>query len=135
MIWHAVPVREAASILKTNTENGLSPDEAARRIEEFGKNRIEAGRGRPLLVRFLLQFKDFMILILLAAAAVSFVTSWVAGKIDFIDPLIIFAIVTVNAVSASAGGQARGSSQRSCRTSAAASDTGVRTGAGPRGRA
>lgn len=61
------------------------------------KNILCSGKRKSLLKRFLAQFSDFMIIILLAAAAISFFISLVAGDGDFLDPVIILVIVVLNA--------------------------------------
>ena len=61
---------EVLKELKTS-ETGLSENEAGKRLEQNGKNRLEAAKGKSLIRRFLEQLMDPMILILLAAAAVS----------------------------------------------------------------
>ncbi|PIZ90972.1 hypothetical protein COX86_02145, partial [Candidatus Micrarchaeota archaeon CG_4_10_14_0_2_um_filter_60_11] len=69
--WHHA--QTAAKVLKEQESgaNGLTEEEASRRLEKHGKNALkEAPRESPLTM-FLGQFKDFMILLLLAAAAVS----------------------------------------------------------------
>lgn len=63
-----------------------------------GKNCINITKKKSILSRFLAQFSDFMILVLLAAAAISFWVSYVSGDGDFVDPIIILVIVVLNAV-------------------------------------
>ena len=55
----------------SSNENGLTPGEAARRLEQNGKNKLAEGKKASLLKRFIDQLLDPMILILLAAAAIS----------------------------------------------------------------
>lgn len=98
MNWHHLTVAEAAKTLHVNIEKGLSQKEAEKRQKKFGKNKLEDKKPKPLLFRFLEQFKDFMILILLLAALVSFFVSYLEGKMDFTDPLIIFCIIFLNAL-------------------------------------
>lgn len=62
------------------TEQGLSSSEAEKRLAEFGHNELEEGEKRSILVKFIEQFKDLMIIILVAAAILSVVTS--GGKIS-----------------------------------------------------
>ena len=57
------------------TEQGLSSSEAEKRLAEFGHNELEEGEKRSILVKFIEQFKDLMIIILVAAAILSVVTS------------------------------------------------------------
>ncbi len=78
-------------------ESGLSRDEAARRLETNGKNRLEEAKGKSLIVRFFEQLADPMIIILLAAAAISGGLAAVEGG-GFADVIIILAVVIVNAV-------------------------------------
>jgi magnesium-transporting ATPase (P-type) len=89
---HALPVADLVVAIETNIENGLSEDEARRRWERFGANRIteETGSGRwALLIR---QFSDVLVLILLAAALISglFLGDWLEAG-------VIVAIVLINA--------------------------------------
>ena len=90
---------DAEQVLKevASTESGLSPAEAARRLEANGKNKLAEGKKDSLLKRFIDQLMDPMILILLAAAAISGVLAIVGGE-SFTDVIIILAVVIVNAV-------------------------------------
>ena len=97
LAFHTVPIEEALARLQTNRQ-GLTAAEADRRRKEQGENSIETAKKRGLLRRFFAQFKDFMILILLAAAGISFVTSWLNHETDYVDSIIILVIVVVNAV-------------------------------------
>ncbi|MBQ5638819.1 MAG: hypothetical protein IIV06_07205, partial [Alistipes sp.] len=71
--------------------------EANARLEKYGKNRLAAAKGKSIIVRFLEQLKDPMILILLAAALISGVLSVVENE-SFADVIIILAVVIINAV-------------------------------------
>lgn len=79
------------------TKDGLSSAEAAKRLEENGKNKLAAAKGKSLIRRFLEQLADPMIIILLVAAAISGVLAVVEGE-SFADVIIILAVVIVNAV-------------------------------------
>ena len=79
------------------TEKGLTTEEARRRLEKHGKNRLKAEKGKPLILRFFEQMADPMILILLAAAAISGVLAVVENE-SFSDVIIILAVVIINAV-------------------------------------
>ncbi|MDR1914392.1 MAG: calcium-translocating P-type ATPase, PMCA-type [Clostridiales bacterium] len=96
MYW-SISSEEAAKRLETDPINGLSPIEAEKRLKTHGFNRLREGKTNGLLMKFFLQFNDFMILILLAAAAVSLVVSFMNGERDLAEPLIILAIVILNA--------------------------------------
>ena len=78
-------------------EGGLSSEEAAVRLEKNGKNRLKAAKGKSLIVRFLSQLADPMIIILLVAAAISGGLAVTQGE-SFADVIIILSVVIVNAV-------------------------------------
>ena len=80
------------------SESGLSQAEAQKRLEENGKNRLEAAKGKSLIRRFLEQLADPMIIILLAAAAISGVLAAMEPEGEFVDVIIILAVVIINAV-------------------------------------
>lgn len=88
--------KEVLASLETS-ENGLSGAEAQKRLEENGKNRLEAAKGKSLIRRFLEQLADPMIIILLVAAAISGVLAVIESE-SFADVIIILAVVIVNAV-------------------------------------
>ena len=77
--------------------DGLQQQEAERRLAQDGKNRLAAAKGKSLFRRFLEQLADPMILILLAAAAVSGVLAFVEND-SFADVIIILAVVIINAI-------------------------------------
>ena len=79
------------------SDDGLRQAEAERRLEQDGKNRLAAAKGKSLFRRFLEQLADPMILILLAAAAVSGVLAAVEND-SFADVIIILAVVVINAI-------------------------------------
>ena len=91
---------DANEVLKQmgTSENGLSSSEAAKRLEENGKNRLEAGKGKSIFRRFMEQLADPMIIILLAAAAVSGILAAMEPEGEFVDVIIILAVVIINAV-------------------------------------
>lgn len=80
-------------------DGGISADEAERRLGEYGKNELQGQKKKNIFMRFLLQFKDIMVIILLCAAAVTAVIAIVEKNYsDFIDVGIILAIVIINAI-------------------------------------
>lgn len=78
-------------------ENGLSQQEAARRLEKFGHNKLAEGKKDSLLKRFLDELADPMIIILIVAAVISGITAYYEGE-SFTDVIIIMAVVIINAV-------------------------------------
>lgn len=77
---------------------GLSAKEAKKRYNTYGPNRLKERRPPTLLERFAAQMKDFMIITLLAAAGVSFIISIFSDNADYVDAIIILAIVILNAI-------------------------------------
>ncbi len=75
---------------------GLSSQEVASRLEKYGANTLQEGKKKSLLQKFVDQFKDFMILVLLVAAVVSMFAH--SGEPDPTDAIIILAVVLLNAI-------------------------------------
>ena len=92
--WHTKPVRLVMEELETAPE-GLSPEQARAHLRQWGTNELEHQKKDSLLSRILEQMKDPMILVLLAAAALSLLAS---GGRDWLDAVIILLIVVVNSV-------------------------------------
>ena len=96
--WHAKTNEEVFEATSTQA-NGLTTEEAQARLARDGKNALAEGKKRPLVLKFLDQFKDVMIIVLLVAAAVSAVISIVEGNYsELIDSGLILLIVVVNAI-------------------------------------
>lgn len=89
--WHAVDPDDVLKAFQTAAD-GLSEDEAARRLEAYGPNRMPQGRRRSLVARFLLQFHNPLIYVLLGAAALA------AAIGHPTDALVVLAVVVVNAI-------------------------------------
>ncbi|WP_187972002.1 cation-transporting P-type ATPase [Aquibium microcysteis] len=89
--WHAEDVQAAHAALKV-APDGLSDSEAARRLSAFGPNRLPEGRRRGALVRFLAQFHNLLIYVLIAAGVMAAAIGHVT------DSLVILAVVLANAV-------------------------------------
>lgn len=98
MNYYDKSFEQVADFLGTNIENGLVSFEAATRLKKYGPNIIKEKNKSSAIIKFFAQFNDFMVIILLIAAAVSFAISFVNHQNDFIDPIIILVIITVNAV-------------------------------------
>lgn len=98
MEWYSLTVNELIRETGINPEQGLSRKEIIQSQKKWGANELLHEKGPGIVSRFFSQFKDFMILTLLAAALISFLASYFQGKTDFTDPCIILAIVIINAV-------------------------------------
>ncbi len=96
----AAYTRSAAEVVReqNGSKEGLSTKEAAKRLAQYGKNEFTQKKKKGFLGRFFEQFEDFMILVLIAAALISFAASAFEGNTDFTDPVIILAIVVLNAI-------------------------------------
>lgn len=90
--WHKLSVTEAASLLATNVEQGLSVNEAKNRLARYGQNKLRKGKRFSALVIFVSQFKSLVIWVLIGAAAVS------AALGETVDGIAIIAIVILNAI-------------------------------------
>ena len=97
-IYHNKTIKETAAALGTDIKTGLTTEEAKRRLDKYGKNELIQKKKKNIFIKFLEQFNDFMIIILLAAAAISFFTSIMQGSADITEPVIILAIVVLNAL-------------------------------------
>lgn len=82
----------------TDSINGLNNTQVVENQNRYGKNIISEQKKISKLKKFLMQFNDFMVIILLIAAIISFVISYINHENDFIDPIIIFFIITINAL-------------------------------------
>ena len=92
--WYAKTPGQVLSELDVRQSSGLSPRQAEQRLEKYGPNKLAGAKKEPLMVRFLNQMKDPMIIVLLIAAVLSLASS---GGEDWIEALIILVIVVVNA--------------------------------------
>lgn len=98
MDWHSVSADAALRHLGSSGENGLSERQAKQRLEEHGENKLEDKKKASLLRQFIAQFSDFCVIILFIACIISFVTGFIEGNGDFVDPIVILMIVILNAV-------------------------------------
>ncbi len=95
--WFNKEVKDVENILQTDVEKGLTSDEVTKRREKYGLNQLEAAKKKSLLQRFLDQFKDFSIIVLIIAAIVSGVVGVANGE-GITDTIIILIVVLVNAI-------------------------------------
>ncbi|MDA8214296.1 MAG: HAD-IC family P-type ATPase, partial [Nitrospiraceae bacterium] len=89
--WHRKNIDETADALKSSL-SGLSAEDARQRLEQYGPNELKEKKKKTLLMMFLDQFKDFMILVLIGAAVIS----GIIGEVS--DTIAIIIIVVLNAV-------------------------------------
>lgn len=96
--WHTMTEQQVLDAWQVRSQTGLDRREAERRRRAYGDNRLQEQKHTSIVVKFLAQWKDFMILTLIGAAVISTVVSFFNGERDLTDPIIIFVIITVNAV-------------------------------------
>ena len=103
--FYSCPQDEVVKDLATDAQKGLSEQEAQARRARYGENKLAEQKKKSMFVRFLEQFKDVMIIILLIAACVSFgvicYQVFVTGEespIEFVEPALIVFIVVLNAI-------------------------------------
>ena len=90
--WSTYSAAEALETLRSDPARGLSQQEAAARQQDFGLNELQGQQPLPLWKRFLGQFREFLVLLLVGAAVISLLL----GEIT--DALVIMIVVTINAV-------------------------------------
>ena len=97
-MWQSLNLSEVKQKLKTNYQYGLTNEEAKKRFSEYGENTLEDKPKESLIIKFFKQFNDFMIIILIIASIVSAVIERMQGSNDYLDSIIIIAIVFFNAI-------------------------------------
>ncbi|MCX8026764.1 MAG: cation-translocating P-type ATPase [Thermodesulfovibrionales bacterium] len=91
MQFHTLNVKDVLDALKTNI-NGLTNEEATKRLQDFGLNQLKEKERRSAIAQFIDQFKDFMIILLIVASIISGIIG------DIVDTIAILVIVLINAV-------------------------------------
>ena len=95
--WFNKTIEEVEEELNTTSDKGLSNEEIEKRREKYGLNELEAKKKKSLLQKFLDQFKDFSIIILIIAAIVSGIVGVAEGE-GVTDTVIILLVVLLNAI-------------------------------------
>ena len=88
---HGLPAEDVIAAVESHGIEGLSPDEARRRIQRFGPNALAEPKRRSLLLVFLGQFKSPLIHLLIVAAGIALALGHIS------DALVIFTVVVLNA--------------------------------------
>ena len=97
-MWHTKEIYEIERELRTNIKKGLDEEVVEDRKRQFGKNKLDDKKKESIVIRFLKQFNDFMIIILIIASIISAIISKMNGSGDYIDSVIIIAIVIFNSI-------------------------------------
>ncbi|MGI8501894.1 MAG: cation-translocating P-type ATPase [Hassallia sp.] len=105
-VWHSLEVNKALDLLDSNADSGLASQEVEQRLQKYGTNELEETAGRSAWDILVDQFKNIMLLMLIAVALISGgldFLDWQAGKLDpgeipFKDTIAILAIVILNGI-------------------------------------
>lgn len=97
-MWHAKEIKEIEKNFRTNSEYGITEEEAKKRLAHFGENKLQEKRKENIVIKFIKQFNDFMIIILMIASVISAIVARMDGSNDYMDSIIIIAIVVFNAI-------------------------------------
>ena len=96
--WYTKSIEEVEDKLGTNIKYGLTEEEVIKRRNEFGQNVLQEQKKDNIIIKFFKQFNDFMIIILIIASIISAYISYIQGENDYIDSIIIIAIVFFNSI-------------------------------------
>ena len=97
-MWETLRKEEVLKRVKTDAKHGLITEEVRFRQQKYGKNKLQEKKKETILVKFIKQFNDFMIIILIIASILSAGISYLQGENDYVDAIIIIAIVVFNAI-------------------------------------
>ncbi|MFR2534539.1 MAG: cation-translocating P-type ATPase [Clostridia bacterium] len=95
--WYSKSVEDTEKKLQTNAQTGLSEEQVKQNREQYGTNELKAKKKKSIFIKFLEQFKDFMIIILIIAAVISGIVGISKGE-GITDTIIILIVVVVNAI-------------------------------------
>ena len=95
--WYNLSVEETIKKQETNEQNGLTTEQISKKREKYGLNELKEKKKKSTLQKFLEQFKDFMIIVLIISAIVSGIIGVVEGE-GITDTIIILIVVIVNAI-------------------------------------
>ena len=95
--WFNKETKKIEEELNTDIEKGLSAEQVEEKRQKYGYNELKAKKKKSLFVKFLEQFKDFMIIVLIVAAIVSGIVGYMEGE-GVTDSIIILIVVIVNAI-------------------------------------
>lgn len=98
-MYHSQTADQVIRAMSTDSSRGLTDRQVQERLLQYGENKLREKKKKSNIQRFLDQFKDVMILILILAALISFVIACLEGELkEFFEPVLILIIVIVNAI-------------------------------------
>lgn len=98
MDYYKMTVNDILNHFDTNIKKGVTPEKRKAYTDKYGFNVLPEEKSPGFIIRFLSQFRDFMIVILLISAFISGYISYMQKENDFTEPIIILAIVIINAL-------------------------------------
>ena len=97
-MWYTMQLGEVVKKLKTDLNTGLREEQAKDIRKNIGENKLVENKKESLLIKFIKQFNDFMIIILISAAIISAIMAYIEKTNDYLDSIIILFIVVLNAI-------------------------------------
>ena len=97
-MWYTLSTKEVEKQMQTNIEFGLNEKQVEDKQNKFGLNKLEEKKKESIVIKFIKQFNDFMIIILIIASIISAVVAKLEASNDYFDSIIIIAIVVFNAI-------------------------------------
>ena len=97
-MWQTLEKNDVIRRLNTKEREGLTEEEVKIRQAKYGKNKLKDKKKESIIIKFIKQFNDFMIITLMIASIISAVISKMQGENDYVDSIIIIGIVIFNAL-------------------------------------
>lgn len=97
-MWHTIVLGEVIKKLRSDLNTGLREEQIEKIRQIYGENKLAESKKESIFIKFIKQFNDFMIIILIIAAIISAVMSYIEGTNEYLDSTIIIAIVILNAI-------------------------------------
>ena len=97
-MWQTLEKNDVIRRLNTKERDGLTEEEVKIRQAKYGKNKLKDKKKESIIIKFIKQFNDFMIITLIIASIISAVISKMQGENDYVDSIIIIGIVIFNAL-------------------------------------
>lgn len=97
-MWYTKEISDIETNFRTNKKYGINNQEAKKRLQYFGENKLQDKKKENIFIKFIKQFNDFMVIILIIASIISAIVTKLEGGNDYIDSIIIIVIVIFNAI-------------------------------------
>ena len=97
-MWHTMAIGEVLRKLRSNLNTGLTEEQVQNIRKIYGENKINEEKKESIFIKFMKQFNDFMIIILIFASIISAIIAYMQGTNDYLDSIIIIFIVVLNAL-------------------------------------